>query len=457
MIINGKTRLLGLLGDPVEHTMSPLIHNSLSDILGINEVYVPFHTQREGLASAVKGAYELNILGMNATVPHKNEVMDSLVDIDDGAKAIGAVNTLVRADGGYKGYNTDMLGLSRELDVYGIDLAGQKTVILGAGGAAKAVAYMCMNKGADEVFILNRTLEKAQAIAEDMNKYFGRNAACAMNLSDYDRLDSEDGYIVFQSTSIGLAPGCEDVVIDDESFYKKVRVGVDLIYNPFETKFMRLCRKSGATAYNGLRMLLYQGIIAYELWNDISISEDIADMVYDRLLNVVRGNVILIGFMGCGKTTVGHALAEKLSYGFLDSDEYIEDKEGCSISQMFADKGEGYFRQRETDTLKELNRTLSHAVLSTGGGLPMREENVDELRKLGTIVYLDVTPDEVVNRLAGDDTRPLLQGDNVEEKVRKLLDERRPVYEAAADAVIPVAGIEVDDIVDEILEVIRFR
>lgn len=90
---------------------------------------------------------------------------------------------------------------------------------------------------------------------------------------------------------------------------------------------MRLCRKAGATAYNGLRMLLYQGIIAYELWNDISISEDIADMVYDRLLNVVRGNVILIGFMGCGKTTVGHALAEKLSYGFLDSDEYIEDKE----------------------------------------------------------------------------------------------------------------------------------
>lgn len=122
---------------------------------------------------------------------------------------------------------------------------------------------------------------------------------------------------------------------------------------------------------------------------------------------------------------------------------------------MFADKGEEYFRQRETDTLKELNRTLSHAVLSTGGGLPMREENVDELRKLGTIVYLDVTPDEVVNRLAGDDTRPLLQGDNVEEKVRKLLDERRPVYEAAADAVIPVAGIEVDDIVAEILEVIR--
>ena len=110
MEIHGKTRLLGLLGDPVQHTMSPLIHNTLSDILEINEVYVPFHTHKEGLADAVKGAFELNILGMNATVPHKSEIMASLVDIDEGAAAIGAINTLVRTANGYKGYNTDMMG-----------------------------------------------------------------------------------------------------------------------------------------------------------------------------------------------------------------------------------------------------------------------------------------------------------------------------------------------------------
>ena len=191
MEINGKTRLLGLLGDPVQHTMSPLIHNTLSDILEINEVYVPFHTHKEGLADAVKGAFELNILGMNATVPHKNEIMASLVDIDEGAAAIGAINTLVRTANGYKGYNTDMMGLSRELESYGVELDGKKVIILGAGGAARAVAYMCMNKGADKVYILNRTIEKAQTIAEDMNGHFCRETMTAMRLGDYGQLLQE--------------------------------------------------------------------------------------------------------------------------------------------------------------------------------------------------------------------------------------------------------------------------
>ena len=460
MNINGRTRLLGLLGDPVEHTLSPVIHNTLSEILGMNEVYVPFHTHRENLADAVKGAYGLNILGMNATVPHKNGVMDSLVDIDAGAKAIGAVNTLVRVDGGYKGYNTDMMGLSRELDVYGVSLQGKKAVILGAGGAARAVAYMCADKGADKVFILNRTVSKAENIADDMNFHFGRDIFTACDISDYGVLRNEydgDGFIVFQSTSIGLAPHDDDVVIDDESFYKMVSVGIDLIYNPFETRFMKMCRESGAVAYNGLRMLLYQGIIAYELWNDITISEDIADIVYDKMLKEVRGNIVLIGFMGCGKTTVGTALAKRTGRSLLDVDSYIEREAGCSIRQIFADKGEAYFRQLETDTLRKLNLSLSLTVISTGGGLPMRQENAQELRKLGTVIYLDVEPGEVINRLSGDTTRPLLQGDDVAEKVNRLMSERRPVYESEADQIVPVTGRDIDDIVDEIEEIICRR
>ncbi len=452
MNIDGKTRLLGLLGDPVQHTMSPLIHNTLSDILDINEVYVPFHTHKEDLEDAVSGAYALNILGLNATVPHKAEVMDKLVDIDDGAKAIGAVNTLVRVEGGYKGYNTDMMGLSRELDTYGVVLSGRSVIILGAGGAARAVAYMCMDKGADRVYILNRTIQKAEQIVSDMNSYFATDRACAMSLADYGRLgDVDGGYIVFQSTSIGLAPRIDDVVIDDPEFYRKVSVGIDLIYNPFETRFMRLCRQAGAKAYNGLRMLLYQGIIAFELWNDIRISEDVADMVYDKLLRAVRGNIILIGFMGCGKTTVGRSLSERLGYELIDIDSYIEEQQGRSINQIFDEDGEAYFRQLETDTLKKLNQITSHAVISTGGGLPMREENVEELRKLGTVVYLDVKPEEVIRRLAGDDTRPLLQGDDVERKVHDLMGQRQMVYESAADQIVNVTGVDVDDIVESII------
>ena len=160
--------------------------------------------------------------------------------------------------------------------------------------------------------------------------------------------------------------------------------------------------------------------------------------------------MILIGFMGCGKTTVGEALARKLNFDLLDVDSYIEDKAGCSIKQIFADKGEEYFRQLETDTLKELNSRLSHTVISTGGGLPMRQANVDELRRMGRIIYLDVKPEEVVRRLAGDTTRPLLQGENVDQRVRKLMGQRGPVYEAAADIIVPVTGIEIDEIVQEI-------
>lgn len=458
MNIDGKTRLLGLLGDPVEHTMSPVIHNTLSDVLGFNEVYVPFHTTSEGLKNAVKGAYDLNILGMNATVPHKNAVMDMLVDIDAGAKAIGAVNTLVRVEGGYKGYNTDMMGLSRELDVYGISLKERNAVILGAGGAARAVAYMCAAKGCKKVFVLNRTLQKAESIASDMNRYFKKDIFLPVLLADYEKLYDEyndEKFVVFQSTSIGLAPHNEDVVIDDSRFYELIDVGIDLIYNPFETKFMRLCRENGAKAYNGLRMLLYQGIIAYELWNNISVAEDVADIVYNKMLKSIRKNIILIGFMGCGKTTVGTAVASRLGYNLLDVDSYIEKEAGCSISQIFADKGEQYFRELETDTLKKLNASISHTVISTGGGLPMRPENAEELRKLGTVIYLDVQPEEVIRRLSGDTSRPLLQGDDVERKVNRLMDERRPVYESEADCVIPVTGRDVEEIVDELVSIVE--
>lgn len=450
MMINGKTRTLGLLGDPVEHTMSPLIHNTLSDIVGLNNVYVPFHTRSENLESAVKGAYALNILGLNVTVPHKYEVMKYLSAIDEGGQAIGAVNTLVRTENGYKGYNTDMLGLLREVRSYGVELDGQDVIILGAGGAAKAVAYMCVSNGAGHVYILNRTVAKAQAIADHMNDFFGNQSMTAMSIQDYHKLP-EKKYIVFQSTSKGLYPHSDEVVIEDPAFYKLISVGIDLIYKPFCTGFMSLCRQAGAKSYNGLKMLLYQGIIAYELWNDITVDEETADEIYRKLLKKTRDNIVLTGFMGSGKTTVGKLLSERYGYTFIDTDQYIEEKCGCTIAELFSKKGESYFRQLETDTLKELNDSLTHAVLSTGGGLPLREENAAELATLGTVIYLQITPEEVISRLSGDNTRPLLSGDDPEQKVRDLLTYRTPLYECAADLTIPVTKLTPEYIVEEII------
>ena len=151
MEINGKTYTCGLIGNPVEHTMSPVIHNTLAQKMNLNMVYVPFLVQQD-LAAGVKGAYALNIQGLNVTVPYKSDVIEHLVSIDELAKSIGAVNTLVKTEGGYKGYNTDMTGLYRAMTSYGIKIEGEEIILLGAGGAARAVAYVCVFYKAKKVY-----------------------------------------------------------------------------------------------------------------------------------------------------------------------------------------------------------------------------------------------------------------------------------------------------------------
>ncbi len=282
MEINGHTRICGLIGNPVEHTLSPMIHNTLAGLLGHNLVYVPFLVEEGRVPEAVTGADALHLLGLNVTVPYKSEVIQCLQEIDDLAKNIGAVNTLVKTAGGYKGYNTDMEGLYRAMKSEGIRLEGEQIVLLGAGGAARAVAYLCAVKGAEKVYMLNRTISKVQAVAEEVNRTVGREVILPMITEDYVKLP-ERKYLAIQGTSVGLAPHTEDVVIADKVFYEKIKTGFDLIYNPWETKFMRLVRQQGGDAYNGLKMLLYQGIIAYELWNDVSVSEEQAQIVYEKL------------------------------------------------------------------------------------------------------------------------------------------------------------------------------
>ena len=282
MEINGKTRVCGLIGNPVEHTLSPMIHNTLAERLGHNMVYVPFLVEEGKVAEAVDGAKALHLLGLNVTVPYKSEVISSLKEIDALARNIGAVNTLVRTDGGFKGYNTDMEGLYRAMMSDGVRIDGEQIILLGAGGAARAVAYLCAVKGADKVYLLNRTFDKAQAVAEEVNHTSGREVIIPMHTEDYVTLPGGK-YLAIQGTSVGLAPHVEDVVIADDAFYEKIHTGFDLIYSPWETKFMRLTREHGGRAYNGLKMLLYQGIIAYELWNDVKVSEEDAQAVYEML------------------------------------------------------------------------------------------------------------------------------------------------------------------------------
>lgn len=282
MNINGYTRTCGLIGCPVEHTMSPAIHNTLAEALGENLVYVPFHVQAGHVKEAVEGAYALNLLGCNVTVPYKSDVIPYLKEMDPLAERIGAVNTLVRVEDGFRGYNTDMPGLLRALASDGIEMKGEKVLILGAGGVARAVAVM-LSEAAEEIVLLNRTVEKALKIAEEVNTYAGRKLAVALSTDDYGQLSGKGRYLAIQATNVGMFPRVEEAVIQDAGFYERIHTGYDLIFNPARTRFMELTEAAGGRAYNGLKMLLYQGIIAYELWTGAAVTKELEESAYSAM------------------------------------------------------------------------------------------------------------------------------------------------------------------------------
>ena len=283
MIVDGHTGVIGIIGNPVRHTKSPAIHNYISNQLDKNLVYVPFEVTGD-VITAVKGAYELGILGMNVTVPYKTDVISTLCDIDSLAKRIGAVNTLVRTDKGYKGYNTDMLGLERAVFSEGIELKGKTAVLLGAGGASRAAAFMCAKNNVSKLYILNRTVSKAEEIAKDIEEYIREasmdTTVVTLPMNAYSEI-AENNLIVFQCTKIGLNED-DGAVIEDKSFYSKIEAGVDLIYRD-GTEFVKLIKENGGRAFNGMKMLIYQGVIAYELWNEMKVPEDVVQGV-ERLL-----------------------------------------------------------------------------------------------------------------------------------------------------------------------------
>ena len=277
--INGLTKTCGLIGNPVEHTLSPVIHNTLARMFNHNLVYVPFLVEKGRVEDAVKGAFALNIHGLNVTVPYKSEVIASLCDVDELAGHIGAVNTLVRQENGYKGYNTDVTGLFRAMESENIVIEGEEIMILGAGGAARAVAYLCASRGARQIYLLNRTKQKSMDVANEINNTFHKDIIIPMELSGYKSLPAKK-YLAIQATTVGLYPNVEDAIITEPGFYNRIHTGFDLIYSPLNTEFMQHVKEHGGKAYHGLKMLLYQGVNAYELWNNVSVSKAQAMEIY---------------------------------------------------------------------------------------------------------------------------------------------------------------------------------
>ena len=292
-----------------------------------------------------------------------------------------------------------------------------------------------------------------KAIADDMNAFAGKAVVQAVASEDYKSIP-EGKYLMIQCTSVGLHEGDGMPFDFGDTFYAMAKAGVDLIYNPAQTPFLKEMEKLGVPAVNGLKMLLYQGILAYELWNDLTVSETLTDKVYLALQDAIYGkkrgdNIVLIGYMGAGKTTVGKALAKKLGYEFIDTDLYIEAQEEMTIPDIFEKKGEAYFRALETDVIRKL-REKTHCVIATGGGLPLRKENSDLLKEVGTVYYLMADADTTYARVKHCTNRPLLQCDDPYTKIQAMMKERGPVYARACHIRVRTDHGTLEEVMDEI-------
>lgn len=277
--ISGKTHLVGLIGYPVSHSVSPPMQNAAFAKLGLDWCYVPLPVPTEPSArigEALSGLRALGMKGVNVTVPHKQAVMPHLDTLTQAAQAIGAVNTIsVTDDGVLVGDNTDAAGFVRDILDYGVQLAGKQVLLLGAGGSARAVAYGLANAGCAAVTILNRTQARAEQIARDMQPFFAQCAFAAGAMpSDIAKIAAQSDIIV-NSTSLGMSPNVDGLPWDKTVAFRAEQVVYDLIYNPAETLLLAKAKADGARAINGLGMLVWQGAIAFEIWTGQAAPVDV--------------------------------------------------------------------------------------------------------------------------------------------------------------------------------------
>ena len=269
--INGKTRIIGIIGENIENSLSPLIHNQIILKHFLNFCYLPFQVAETDLNKAIQGIKALNIRGANITFPYKEKVIKFLDEVEESARRIRAVNTIVNNKGILTGYNTDVIGFKKSLQEDGkFVIKEKKAVILGAGGAARAVVYALLEEEIEEICIFNRTLEKAKKIKQDLSSFFSKSHIRVFPLEKEDLKDKiEKSHLLVNSTSIGMAPRADNTPLPDEKLFHPDLLVYDLIYHPAKTLFLRQAEKSGARIINGLPMLVYQGIESFYLWTGL--------------------------------------------------------------------------------------------------------------------------------------------------------------------------------------------
>ena len=403
----------GLLGKTLGHSYSPQIHAQLGDYS-----YELFEKQPEELENFLRhGEFD----ALNVTIPYKKAVLPYCAVLSDAVKAIGSANTLVRQpDGTLFADNTDAFGFSCIADECGVDIAGKKALVFGSGGASVTAQYVLKTRGAREVLVISRTGEH-----------------------NYENLDKNaDAEILVNTTPLGMYPNNGASPVDLTRFPRCEAV-LDVVYNPARTALLLQAEALGIPHAGGLLMLVAQAKRASELFTGSAIADTRIGEIY-RTLAVQMQNIVLVGMPGCGKSSIGTRLAERLDRPFVDADAEIEKAAGMPIPEFFRLYGEAAFRDLESRVLAELGKR-SGAVVATGGGAVLREENYAALHQNGTIVWL--TRD--LARLPIDG-RPVSQATSLD----ALFAARKARYERFADHIIDNNGA-LDDTVRAILEVLR--
>ena len=390
----------GCIGKKLAHSFSKEIHEKLADyaydlIELAEEEIAPFFEKKDFAA-------------INVTIPYKQTVIPYLDSISEVAERIGAVNTIVNKDGKLCGYNTDYYGMKALIERIGIDLTGKKVLVLGTGGTSKTARVVAVDMGAAEILTVSR---------RKTDHYITYEEAVQKHA---------DANVIINTTPSGMYPDCESRPIDITEFMQLIGV-VDVVYNPLCTNLVLDAKQRGIKAEGGLYMLVMQAVVAVERFLDTTIAKEVADQVFASIY-ASKENVVLTGMPGSGKSTVGKCLNIE-GFEFVDTDEEIEKRCGCSIKELIQEKGEAHFRALETEVIREVS-SMNCRIISTGGGAVLKEENVRALKRNGKLYFLNAD----LSRLQATDSRPL---SDTQEKLARLYTERMSLYTGTADVVVP--------------------
>ncbi|MCL2392473.1 MAG: AAA family ATPase [Oscillospiraceae bacterium] len=392
----------GLLGRKLAHSYSPDIHKAFG---GYD--YNLYEAEPENLERFLQTiAMDKGFLGLNVTIPYKQTVISFCKELSPTAMAIGSVNTLLPLpSGGFYGANTDVAGfvamISALSQLSGFDVAGKKVLVLGSGGSSRTVHYVLEQHCAKEIVTISRSGE---------HNY--------QNLHKHENAD-----VIVNTTPVGMYPDTEESPIDLSIFLHLEGV-LDLIYNPARTQLLTDAAEWGIPCVGGLVMLIEQAAAASALFTGKTVSPEKCKDVLSQLSRSME-NVVLIGMPGCGKSTVGRALAKQMGRPFVDIDEEVAAMSGCSIPEIFERVGEAGFREKEADAIKQWGKQSGN-VIATGGGCVTRMENFFSLRQNSIVIFL-----ERELGLLARDGRPLSQGD-----IDVLYKQRLPLYRRFADRAI---------------------